>query len=121
MQVAMPELLPVRLGCVAQLFSFVVNILGSVGFFNTTWMSEAVPVEKALCVHAGGAWALWGVVLLSLLAVAFCWLSSVGALASRRRFLAMQFFCRWAFVSRAPFTSAGLSSKIVCSIVEKVA
>ena len=29
--------------------------------------------------------------------------------------------CRWAFVSRAPLASAGLSSQIVCFIDEMVA
>ena len=43
-----------------------------------------------------------------------------------RRFIAGQFFlsgdvCCWAFVSRVPWASVGLGSKIVCSIDEKVA
>ena len=79
--------------------------------------SEALVVEVALCVYAGGAVSVWRE-----RAVLFFFRLS---LFFRRRFLAGQFFligdvCCWAFVSREPCASMK-GSKIVCSIDEMVA
>ena len=81
--------------------------------------SEALVVEVALCVYAGGAVSVWRErtdfdFFFGCLSF-FC-----------HRFLAGQFFlsgdvCWWAFVSRVPRSSMGLGSRIVCAIDEEVA
>ena len=109
-------------------------------------MSKADAVLVALCVYAGGYLSAVGWFVLSVcgseceggrggregrghfFGCLTFWGFSISRLArlNCRRFLAGAVLlerdvCCWAFMSRVPCTSMGLSSKIVCSIDGKVA